>query len=203
MTTSPNDDAAIRWDNPIFAGPGSHDRPVDITLGTNFVGSPSANVIGITGRSYAGPATKYDIVTVLIEAGTGNLWSVWGNVGWGKGARSFDGTAHSNDRPVGLDLHWTNLLHDESGGDLFVVVAGTTRSVNNSQTNDDIWTIEYEPNGDVRWEQVYNGPANGDDVATAMTLFGGVFVCGYTPHYVGGDMAATSDTDYIALAYYD
>ena len=117
-------------------------------------------------------------MTLLLETETGNAFT-----GWTGGVQSFDGSAHADDRPVGLDVHWTG-----GAGNPFVlniVVAGTTKSLNLAQINDDIWTIEYNSNGSVRWEEVYNGPMNGDDVATGMMLTddatGGVFVCGYTP----------------------
>ncbi|MCH7792970.1 MAG: hypothetical protein IID31_11915 [Planctomycetes bacterium] len=188
--------AVVRWDNPIFAGPGSHDRPVDIALGKRFAefGAPQ-NVIGITGRSNGGPATKYDIVTVLMNAVTGNPWSDWGDVGLGVGARSFNGDADGNDSAAGLDLYWSGGIEGEAG--LYTIVAGTTRYLHSGQPNDDIVTIQYDPDGNRTgsgWTNVYDGPMIGDDVATAMVVNlkrGGVFVCGYTPHYVAGASASS------------
>ncbi|MCH8270027.1 MAG: hypothetical protein IH985_02295 [Planctomycetes bacterium] len=190
--------AVVRWDNPIFAGPGSHDRPVDIALGKRFEGNPFDNVIGITGRSYGGPATKYDIVTVLMEAGTGDPWSDWGNVGWGMGARSFNGDADSNDSAAELDVIWTGDIPEAPPG-VDTYVAGTTRYLHSGQPNDDIVTIKYDtagsPAAPFGWTNVYNGPMNADDVATAMVVdfikYKAVFVCGYTPHYVAGASASS------------
>ena len=190
--------AVVRWDNPIFAGPGSHDRPVDIALGKNFEGIPFDNVIGITGRSNGGPATKYDIVTVLMNAVTGNPWSDWGDVGLGVGARSFNGDADGNDSAAGLEIVWP-LDRPEGPVGVDTYVAGTTRFLHSGQPDDDIVTIKYDtagsPAAPFGWTNVYDGPMIGDDVATAMLVdfikYNAVFVCGYTPHYVG-DQSASS-----------
>ncbi|MCH9058762.1 MAG: hypothetical protein IIB55_09060, partial [Planctomycetes bacterium] len=127
---------------------------------------------------------------------TGDLWSDWGSVGGlGIGARSFNGDADGNDSAAGLDLDWRGGKDGEGG--VNTIVAGTTRYLHSGQPNDDIVTIQYDPDGNRTgsgWTNVYNGPMNGDDVATAMVVNlknDVVFVCGYTPHYVG-DQSASS-----------
>ena len=113
---------------------------------------------------------------------------------------------------------------------LRTVVAGTIKQVNGGQGNEDIWTTEYDVGGNVLWEDIYNGPMNADDVATALTIdvpvMMGAFVCGYTLHYEttasagsgggtsgglnagarsgaggGGSALTFADWDYIALGF--
>src|SRR5439155_17569535 len=60
-------------------------------------------------------------------------------------------------------------------------------------TANDIVTLKYDNNGNQLWVQRYNGPANRDDIATAIAVDtqGGVYVTGYSATTNGGTEFAT------------
>jgi hypothetical protein len=80
---------------------------------------------------------------------------------------------------------------DNSG---YVYVTGYSIGSGN---NGDYATIKYKPNGDTAWVRRYNGPANGNDYASAMTVddSGNVYVTGTS------DGSGTG-SDYATVRYY-
>ncbi|MBI5384773.1 MAG: hypothetical protein HZA90_08790 [Verrucomicrobia bacterium] len=65
-----------------------------------------------------------------------------------------------------------------------------------SGTGHDIFTLKYDKNGTQLWVQRYNGPANGDDIATGLVVdaSGSVYVTGYSATTNGG-------TEFVTLKY--
>ncbi len=183
--TSINGDGAIRWDNPIVGGVLNDDRPVAMSLGTREGGQVDPDVIGVTGTTFVGQNSGGDdIVTMLFNRSDGEVY----------GAPVFRaGSANGNDRPVGIDMYWVAVPDDPDQFHLKVVVAGTLRQMNNGEGNDDIWTAVYNVLGTADWEDIYNGPMNGADTASAMVIGWPqrvVYVSGSTPHYVAGVVGA-------------
>jgi len=126
------------------------------------------NVVGITGTSYAGLANGLDIKTIMLDAVTGNYFGDW-STNSQLNPRTRQGSAGGDDRPVGISMYWTdNPTPQAMTHKLHAVVAGTLSQAHGAQINDDIWTVEYNQVGNTTWEEVYNGPANGDDVAAGM-----------------------------------
>ncbi len=93
-------DAVVRWDNPFVAGPLSDDRPVGLSLAADYTpGQAEPNAIAITGTTYVGALVgRDDIVTMLFDVNTGNVYPGFG----GGGAVYKAGTANSDDSPVGM-----------------------------------------------------------------------------------------------------
>lgn len=62
----------------------------------------------------------------------------------------------------------------------------------------DYTTVKYYPNGDTAWTRIYNGPANGSDLATAMALdnSGNIYVTGSSESGGSG-----SPQDFITIKY--
>lgn len=124
----------------------------------------------VTGYSFGG-ATGYDYATVSYDANGAQRW-----------VARFDGT--------GGDDFASSLVLDSSGN---VYVTGGSRGIG---TGLDYATVAYEPNlGGQLWVAFYNGPANGDDVANAITVdaVGNVYVTGQS-FGIGGN-------DYATIAY--
>jgi hypothetical protein len=70
-----------------------------------------------------------------------------------------------------------------------VYVAGS----DSNGDNFDYKIVSYDPDGDLRWETTYNGPADDDDHAVAIVYFGGfVYVTGYS-------MGGGTEYDYATL----
>jgi hypothetical protein len=97
--------------------------------------------------------------------------------------RRYNGPANSYDQANAIAL-------DRSGN---VYVTGFSFGVDTGQ---DYATIKYSPVGSVLWVRRYNGPGNGDDVATniAVDELGNVYVTGFCS-------SSETSTDYATIKY--
>jgi hypothetical protein len=104
-----------------------------------------------------------------------------GDTAW---VRRYNGSGNNDDVAASIAL-------DGSGN---VYVTGQSYG---SGTGEDYATIKYYPNGDTAWVRRYNGPENGDDKATDISLddSGKVYVTGTTDYGSGFD-------DFATIAYY-
>lgn len=105
---------------------------------------------------------------------------------------------------------YLNLKLDSASGDLeWFVFKDTSAAVasgiglENQRTiyvtgtwSNDFATIQYETNGSEQWVLRYNGPANGNDGATAIAVApdGSIYVTGYSANEAGG-------TDIVLIKY--
>jgi uncharacterized delta-60 repeat protein len=91
--------------------------------------------------------------------------------------------------PTGTD--YAQALAVDNQGNVYVT--GSSADLNTSY---DYATIKYDPNGNQLWAARYNGPANGDDFATAMVTdnSGNVYVTGYSADTNGS-------ADYLTIKY--
>lgn len=125
----------------------------------------------ITGFSYD-ENSNYDYATLKYNSSGAPVWAV-----------RYDGGNNGIDKPV-------SIATDLSGN---VFVTGTSRG---SSGNNDITTVKYNSSGAFQWEARYNGPANGDDLASGLTVdaSGNSYVTGYS------DGTGTGK-DYVTLKY--
>ena len=79
----------------------------------------------------------------------------------------------------GFDAGWTDHARDIAA-DVSGYVYVTGYSAPSPPEDLDYVTIKYDPTGSVAWSRAFNGPANGDDSASAITIdaSGNVFVTG-------------------------
>ncbi|MBK9332671.1 MAG: SBBP repeat-containing protein [Ignavibacteria bacterium] len=99
--------------------------------------------------------------------------------------RSFNGPVNGNDEAL---THVT----DNSGN---VYSSG---KVLGSGSGFDIYTVKYNPSGNILWERIYNGPGNGNDIAYSIALdnAGNVFVAGEST-------GSGTDKDFVLIKYND
>ena len=99
--------------------------------------------------------------------------------------RSFNGPVNGNDESL---THVT----DNSGN---VYSSG---KILGSGSGFDIYTVKYNPSGNILWERIYNGPGNGNDIAYSIALdnTGNVFVAGES-------MGSGTDKDFLLIKYND
>ena len=138
--------------------------------------SPSGTMVFVTGESL-GAGGNSDYATVGYDAATGR--QVW--------VSRYDGPAHSNGFATAVAV-------GPGGGTVFVTGESPGRT-----SSGDYATAAYSAaTGRQLWVARYNGPANGDDSATAITVSPGgatVFVTGT----ISG--AGSAAADYATLAY--
>ena len=130
-----------------------------------------AGNIYVTGGSY-GAETYYDYATIKYSASGNQLW-----------VARYNGLGTSLDYPKALAI-------DGSGN---IYVSGHSYG---SGAGADYATIKYDDGGNQLWVARYNGPANGDDVATALAIdgTGNVYV-------TGGITISETDFDYATIKY--
>ncbi|EQB63822.1 MAG: hypothetical protein RBG1_1C00001G1401 [candidate division Zixibacteria bacterium RBG-1] len=134
---------------------------------------------------YYGPANSDDATSALVVDGSGNVYVTGASYGSGTSSdyatikyapngdslwvRRYNGPGNGYDFATALTV-------DDSGN-----VYLTGRSVG-SGTSYDYATLKYAPNGETLWVRRYNGPANGDDEASALIVddSGNVYVTGNT-----------------------
>jgi uncharacterized delta-60 repeat protein len=125
----------------------------------------------VTGSIYNSGSSE-DIGTIKYDSQGDTIW-----------VRSYNGSGNGDDftRDIVLD----------SSGNIYVTGQST-----GSGSDKDYVTIKYHPNGDTAWIRIYHGPANGNDVATAIAVDGSnyVYVTGYS------DSTGT-DQDYVTIKY--
>ncbi len=130
-----------------------------------------AGNVYVTGKSLA-EDSAFDCVTLKYDTGGNQVWAV-----------KYNGPGNGADIPVSLSLT----------SDSHVILTGNSRG---EETQQDIVTLKYDPQGKLVWESRYNGPGNDEDIPTAMTVDqqGNIFVTGYS---YGSD----TNYDYITLKY--
>jgi hypothetical protein len=120
----------------------------------------------------SGVPTKYDYTTIKYYPNGDTAW-----------IRRY-GAAYLDDSP-------TAICRDSSGN---IYVTGA--SYNNVNKLDYV-TVKYDPNGNEKWIQRYNGPGNGDDVPYAITAdgIGNIYVTG------GSYGGYRTNLDYATIKY--
>jgi hypothetical protein len=97
---------------------------------------------------------------------------------------------------------WTNVYPNSMVLTANVATSIAIDSANNSYvtgyspgtgSGNDVVTIKYDPNGNQKWLQRYNGPGNGDDESNAIAVdaSGNVYVTGYETTAAGGTEIVT------------
>jgi len=162
-----------------YNGPGNGN---DYASGLAVDGSSNVYVTGkswgsgITYKSAivaSGLCQYYDYATIKYYPNGDTAW-----------VRRYNGSGNNDDVATSIAL-------DGSGN---VYVTGQSYG---SGTGGDYATIKYYPNGDTAWVRRYNGPENGDDKASDISLddSGKVYVTGTTGYGSGFD-------DFATIAYY-
>jgi hypothetical protein len=129
----------------------------------------------VTGHSL-GSTDSYDYATVAYDASTGAL----------RWVKRYNGPANGGDAATALGV-------SPDGSTVFV----TGQSLG-STSSGDYATVAYDAStGALRWVRRYNGPANGNDNASAL----GVSPDGSTVFVTGYSTGSTSFLDYATVAY--
>jgi hypothetical protein len=128
----------------------------------------TANNIYVTGWSDAG--SGFDFVTIKYFPNGDTAW-----------ARRYDGPGHGEDKPVAIAVN----------DSMNVYVTGWSTGIG---TGFDFATLKYDKNGNLLWEQRYDGPKSSTDLPAAMTLRG------FTDLYVTGASIDTTN-DYTVIKY--
>lgn len=129
-----------------------------------------AGHVAVTAASY-GKGGGTDCMTQLFDSDGNRLWQSW-----------YDGPAHSHDHPTDLAV--------DAEGNVYITGAST------GTDNYDMITVKYDPSGRELWAARYNGPADGSDQGTSLTVdeAGHVIVAGYSVH-------PGSHADYVTIKY--
>lgn len=111
------------------------------------------------------------------------LTTVIGNSLFGQFVNRYNGQGDFSDK--------FNAIATDSAGNIFL--CGSTIS---PYTNSDILVVKLNTNGDTLWTNIYNGPGNGADEATALAIdnFGNAYITGY---HRGG----ATGTDMVTIKY--
>lgn len=131
-------------------------QPYSTEQAMNIASDGSVSLCGSVHPLPPSPASVYGVIKL-----TGEGQQAW--------------VARYGDRAAGN--HRANSTALDSSGNVYV----TGQSPGPSSGND-YATIKYDPDGNEKWVQRYNGPGNGDDVATAIAVApdGSVYVTGWS-----------------------
>jgi hypothetical protein len=167
----PGDCVAVRRDSSgVEEGTVVFNGPCDGIDQPSAVAVDEGGNVYLTGWTYD-PDTGRDYVTVKYDSLGKRRW-----------VRSYDGPAHSDDTPYAITV-------DEDGN---VYVTGESEG---SSTSSDYATVKYDSSGKQQWVRRYDGPANGNDCAYAITVDSNyVYITGYSE---GQD----SSGDYATIRY--
>jgi uncharacterized delta-60 repeat protein len=148
---------------------------------------------------YNGPASGDDRASALAVGGTGNVYVTGSSTGNGTGAdyttvkydsdgnqlwvARYNGPANGDDEASAIAL--------DGLGNIYV-----TGSSAGNGTGTDYATVEYDSHGNQLWAARYNGPASGEDSATALAvdLSSSVYV-------TGASTGNGTGTDYATMKY--
>ncbi len=148
------------WTN-LYNGPGNgDDDPFGVATDSN------GNVF-VTGTSYSGAATGFDIITIKYSSAGLGLWT-----------NRYNGPANGDDEGSALTV-------DGSGN---VIVTGNSQG---TSSGEDYLTIGYANDGMTRWIARYNGPGNGFDLPESVAVdgSGNAFVTGWVAGLASQDVA--------------
>ncbi|EQB63840.1 MAG: hypothetical protein RBG1_1C00001G1419 [candidate division Zixibacteria bacterium RBG-1] len=157
----------------------------------------SANGDTLWARRYNGPANDYDVATAIAVDGDGNVY-VTGH-SWGGLSTDFATVKYT---PNG-DTLWVRRYNGPGnlgdGGSALAVDDSENVYVTGiswSGTSSDYTTIKYAPNGDTLWVRWYNGPGNGEDMASSLAVdnYGDVYITGWS-------LGNGTNSDYATLKY--
>jgi len=139
----------------------------------------------ITGKSQEslpkGPTT-HDYLTMKYDSSGSLQWLV-----------RDDGLGFGHDEPTDM------ALYEDQSGAVFIYVTGTATGEHAFEK--DYYTVKYDANGNIPWQagdlkgKSYNGPGNGDDVATALAVDSSGNV------YLTGKSMGTKGYDYATIKY--
>jgi hypothetical protein len=123
-----------------------------------------AGCVYVSGPSYGGVGSHYDITTIKYSPSGAQLW-----------LDRYDGTGHGQDDPWAMGL--------DAAGNLYVV--GTSPNATNPARPIDIVMIKYDDLGTRLWVARYDGPAGGQDWALDMKVdaAGNTCVAGWSDNF--------------------
>src|SRR5207248_1127214 len=160
-----------------YSGPGN-----DLDFGNAIAVDESGNVY-VTGASF-GSGTGFDYATVKYDSSGHQQW-----------VARYDGPGDGDDEAYAIAI--------DTSGNVYV----TGYSAGSGTTNDyatikydnsgfDYATIKYDSSGQQQWAARYNGPANDDDEASAISVdgSGNVYVTGYS-------VGSGTQEDYATIKY--
>jgi hypothetical protein len=148
-----------------------YNGPGDFNDGADAIAVDILNNLYVIGTSYGGD-TGDDYATIKYDSDGNELW-----------VRRFNGLSNYDDLVNGLVL-------DDCGG---VYVTGYS---DGNLTSFDYATVKYDSSGNELWVKRYNGPGNGWDWATDLTLSfsGDLYVTGWS-------LGNGTDYDYATIKY--
>src|SRR6266545_2734908 len=135
------------------------------------IAADSAGNVYVTGQS-TGSGTGFDYATIKYDASGAEQW-----------VARFNGPGNGEDDAYGIAV--------DSSGNVYVTGQST-----GSGTGFDYATIKYDASGTEQWVARYNGPGNGDDVATAIAVNDSGNV-----HLTGWRAGPGTGNDYATLKY--
>jgi len=138
-------------------------------------------------RNYNGPGNGIDQANALTIDDSGNVYVTGTSRGSGVSNRDFATIKYS---PLG-DTLWVRRFDSPSPGndDAGLIIALDSNKnvyvsgyIREGGVGRDYATIKYSPVGDTLWTRRYNGPGNGNDLATASKAdnMGNVYITGYS-----------------------
>ncbi|MGH2576048.1 MAG: SBBP repeat-containing protein [Ignavibacteria bacterium] len=217
LTIKYNPEGVLQWTNTYNGSGNGEDRAHAITV------DGSGNIY-VTGYS-TGAGSGYDITTVKYTSNGEQLWAArYNGQGNGEDAAYaivVDGsgniyvTGYSSREETGCD--YCTIKYDSNGNMIWVrIYSGSEEEANDKayaitvdspgniyitgfcvgeETGANYTTIKYNPNGVIQWAAVYNGAANGMDIAC------GIAVNGSSIYVTGHSEGEGTGKDYATIKY--
>ena len=150
-------------------------------------------------RRYNGPDNSWDLAYAIAIDGSGNVCVT----GWSNSSTTSQDYVTIKYYPNG-DTAWVRRYNGpENGGDkAFAIAIDNSNNVfvtgySGAYSYYNYVTIKYYSNGDTAWVRRYNGPANKDDVASAIAVDGSGNI-----YVTGQSMGSGTADDYATVKYY-
>ncbi|HJW28578.1 MAG TPA: SBBP repeat-containing protein, partial [Saprospiraceae bacterium] len=150
-------------------------------------------------QRYNGPSNGDDQVSALVVDEQGNVYVTGNSMGNGTGSDYATLKYDSNGNLLweqryngpGNYYDYAYALALDKQGNVYVTGASWGNG-----TGYDYTTLKYDPNGNLLWEQRYNGPSNDYDYARALAIDArsNIYVTGYSP-------GNGTKSDYVTLKY--